>query len=57
MEDYVAAFRNAGYLLRTLSDVHMDEAMVARLPDTNRTPWFHLYHRFPFFVILEFVKL
>ena len=39
-----------------LPDVQMTAEMVARLPDSNRTlPWFAMYDRFPFFVILEFV--
>lgn len=58
MQDYITAFRRAGFLLASLTDVQMTEAMVARLPLTNHElPWFPLYHRFPFFVILEFSKI
>lgn len=57
MQDYITAFRNAGFLLNSLTDVQMTDAMVAQLPPTNRElPWFAMYHRFPFFVILEFLK-
>lgn len=57
MQDYITAFREAGFLLRSLSDVQMTEEMVAKLPSSNRQlPWFSMYPRFPFFVILEFVK-
>lgn len=57
MQDYITAFRNAGFLLNSLTDVQMTDAMVAQLPPTNRElPWFAMYQRFPFFVILEFLK-
>lgn len=58
MQEYMAAFHCAGFLLSSLTDVQMTAAMVAQLPTTNRaSPWFPMYHRFPFFVILEFFKL
>ena len=58
MEEYVHAFQAADLLLRRLYDIQMTEEMVARLPQKNRQfPWFSLYHRFPFIVILELVKL
>ena len=57
MQDYISAFYEAGFLLKSLSDVQMTEEMVARLPDSNRKlAHFPMYHRFPFFVILEFIK-
>jgi hypothetical protein len=53
----VAAFQSAGLLLRRLIDLQMPEALVAKLPEQNRHfPWFSMYHRFPFMVILELVK-
>lgn len=56
MQEYIAAFCNAGCYLQRLTDVQMTADMVARLPDSNREmPWFAMYDRFPFFVILEFV--
>jgi 2-polyprenyl-3-methyl-5-hydroxy-6-metoxy-1,4-benzoquinol methylase len=57
MTDYISAFRHAGCLLNSLTDVQMTETMVAQLPLTSRElPWFAMYHRFPFFIILEFLK-
>ena len=57
LQEYITAFRNAGFLLNSLTDVQMTDAMVAQLPPTNQElPWFAMYHRFPFFVILEFLK-
>jgi 2-polyprenyl-3-methyl-5-hydroxy-6-metoxy-1,4-benzoquinol methylase len=56
MQEYIAAFRNAGCHLQSLTDVQMTPAMVARLPAaSHEMPWFSMYDRFPFFVILEFV--
>lgn len=58
MEEYLHAFQAANLLLRRLHDVKMTEGMVAKLPAQNRQfPWFSLYHRFPFIIILELVKL
>jgi 2-polyprenyl-3-methyl-5-hydroxy-6-metoxy-1,4-benzoquinol methylase len=58
MEDYLHACQSLGLLLRGLYDVQMAEAMVAQLPDRNRDfPWYSLYHRFPFFIVIELVKL
>ena len=57
MEDYITAFWKAGFMLKRLSDVQMPQEMVARLPSSSRAlPQFPMYHRFPFFVILGFVK-
>lgn len=58
MQEYIAAFGNAGCHLLSLTDVQMTADMVARLPAANREmPWFTMYDRFPFFVILEFVVI
>jgi 2-polyprenyl-3-methyl-5-hydroxy-6-metoxy-1,4-benzoquinol methylase len=58
MEEYMAAFQSAGLLLRRLVDLQMPEDCVAKLPEQNRSfPWYSMYHRFPFMVILELVKL
>jgi 2-polyprenyl-3-methyl-5-hydroxy-6-metoxy-1,4-benzoquinol methylase len=57
MEEYLTAFQRVGVLLRSLSDLQMTEEIVARLPEQNRQfPWFQMYYRFPFIVILEFVR-
>lgn len=57
MEEYLTAFRQAGLLLRGLYDLRISEAMVARLPEQNRQfPWFSLYARFPFMVVLDLVN-
>jgi hypothetical protein len=57
MEDYLHAFHEAGFLLRRLYDLQMTEAMVAHLPEKNRHfPWYSLYHRFPFILILDLIK-
>lgn len=58
MQAYISAFRTAGFLLNSLTDVQMTEAMVAQLSAANRElPWFPMYHRFPFFIILEFSQI
>jgi 2-polyprenyl-3-methyl-5-hydroxy-6-metoxy-1,4-benzoquinol methylase len=58
MEDYSQAFHQAELLLRRLFDVQMTEAMVAQLPATNRQfSWYSFYHRFPFVLILDLVKV
>jgi 2-polyprenyl-3-methyl-5-hydroxy-6-metoxy-1,4-benzoquinol methylase len=58
MEAYITAFSSAGLYLQRLYDVQMTEEMVARLPEANRAfPWYAFYHRFPFMIILDFVKL
>ncbi len=58
MEEYFHAFQAAGLVLRRLYDVQMTPEMVAMLPEKNRQfPWFSLYDRFPFIIILELVKL
>jgi 2-polyprenyl-3-methyl-5-hydroxy-6-metoxy-1,4-benzoquinol methylase len=58
MEDYFRAFQQAGLALRCLYDLHMTEAMVAQLPEKNRSfSWYPYYHRFPFALILDLVKL
>jgi 2-polyprenyl-3-methyl-5-hydroxy-6-metoxy-1,4-benzoquinol methylase len=58
MEDYMTAFAQAGLMLQRLYDIQMTESMVAQLPEANREfPWYTLYHRFPFMVILDLVKM
>jgi 2-polyprenyl-3-methyl-5-hydroxy-6-metoxy-1,4-benzoquinol methylase len=58
MEEYLHTFRHAGFVMCDLYDVQMPEAMVAQLPEKNRQfPWFSLYHRFPFIIILELIKV
>jgi hypothetical protein len=49
-EEYVTAFRDAGFLLKSLSDVHPAKAM------NHDSSVLQEYHRFPFFMVLEFVK-
>lgn len=57
MEQYCKAFQEAGLLLQCLYDVEMTPDMVAKLPEKNRDfPWFSLYDRYPFILILELVK-
>jgi 2-polyprenyl-3-methyl-5-hydroxy-6-metoxy-1,4-benzoquinol methylase len=57
MEQYLQAFYDEGLLLSRLYDVQMTEAMVAKLPEENRRfPWYSFYQRFPFMLILDFVK-
>jgi 2-polyprenyl-3-methyl-5-hydroxy-6-metoxy-1,4-benzoquinol methylase len=58
MEEYLTAFRQESFLLSGLYDLQIPEAMVARLPERNREfPWFSLYARFPFMVVLDLVKV
>jgi 2-polyprenyl-3-methyl-5-hydroxy-6-metoxy-1,4-benzoquinol methylase len=58
MEDYITAFWQAGFMLKSLSDVQMTQDLVAKLPSSSKElPWFQMYHRFPFFLILEFLKM
>jgi 2-polyprenyl-3-methyl-5-hydroxy-6-metoxy-1,4-benzoquinol methylase len=58
LEEYMTAFREAGFLLRSLTDVRMTEEMVARMPELNRQlPYAGMYDRFPFFMILELIKV
>lgn len=57
MEAYMNAFRDNGFLLRTLRDVRVSEQIAANLPQRYAAiPYADRYHRFPFFMILEFVK-
>jgi 2-polyprenyl-3-methyl-5-hydroxy-6-metoxy-1,4-benzoquinol methylase len=50
LEQYIAAFRDAGFLLRTLSDV-------GPAPETDHVQTFpRRYYHFPFFTILEFIR-
>jgi 2-polyprenyl-3-methyl-5-hydroxy-6-metoxy-1,4-benzoquinol methylase len=57
-EEYMTAFRDAGFLLRHLVDVRVKEDIAANLPQRNRElPYFDMYPRFPFFLILDLGKL
>jgi 2-polyprenyl-3-methyl-5-hydroxy-6-metoxy-1,4-benzoquinol methylase len=57
MEEYMTAFRDNGFLLRTLRDVRVPEAIATNLPQRYAAiPYADRYHRFPFFMILEFMK-
>lgn len=57
LEEYVTAFREAGFLLRSLLDIQVTEEMVSKMPNLNKQlSYGHMYHRFPFFMILEFIK-
>lgn len=57
MEEYVTAFQANGLLLRRLVDVRITEEQVAQFPEQNRAfPWYDMYTRFPFMVVLELVK-
>jgi 2-polyprenyl-3-methyl-5-hydroxy-6-metoxy-1,4-benzoquinol methylase len=49
-EEYVTAFRDAGFLLKSLSDVYPVKAM------NQDSSVLQKYHHFPFFMVLEFVK-
>ena len=51
LEEYITAFRDAGFLLRSLSDVGPKEEMMR-----SDSPIAQKYHHFPFFMILEFIK-
>jgi 2-polyprenyl-3-methyl-5-hydroxy-6-metoxy-1,4-benzoquinol methylase len=58
MEEYMTAFQGAGLLLQRLFDLQITEEIVAKMPEQNRLfPWFALYHRFPFMVVLELIKV
>lgn len=50
LEEYITAFRDAGFLLKSLSDVCPAKVMDR---DGSVSP---KYYRFPFFMVLEFVK-
>ncbi|MGH2541326.1 MAG: class I SAM-dependent methyltransferase [Ardenticatenaceae bacterium] len=57
LEEYMTAFRDAGFLLRSLADVQVTTEIAARLPDRySHLPYSHRYHHFPFFMILELIK-
>lgn len=57
MEEYFQAFHEVGLVVQRLYDVQMTPDMVARLPEKNRAfPWFSLYDRFPFILILELIR-
>jgi 2-polyprenyl-3-methyl-5-hydroxy-6-metoxy-1,4-benzoquinol methylase len=52
MEDYVRAFRSAGFLARSLADIRVTPEMP--LP---ASPTLDLQYRFPFIMVLELVKV
>jgi 2-polyprenyl-3-methyl-5-hydroxy-6-metoxy-1,4-benzoquinol methylase len=55
--EYVTAFREAGFVLKNLVDVKVPEAIVENLPEQlKQLPYSHMHGRFPFFMILEFVR-
>lgn len=57
MEEYMTTFRDQGFLLRTLRDVRVSEEIATTLPQRYAAiPYADRYHRFPFFMILEFMK-
>jgi len=57
MEEYMTAFQANGLFLRRLVDIHFTEEDVAQFFESNREfPWYEMYSRFPFMVVLELVK-
>jgi 2-polyprenyl-3-methyl-5-hydroxy-6-metoxy-1,4-benzoquinol methylase len=50
LEQYITAFSESGFLLRRLSDAPIAAEQAHKLPEDKR------HYRFPFFMILEFVK-
>ncbi len=57
LEEYITAFHHARFLLRTLIDLQLPDDVAANLPDRYRSvPYHSWYARFPFFLILEFIK-
>lgn len=56
--DYIAAFCDAGCLLRNLHDLQITQEMVSQLPEISlKQPWAAMYPLFPFFIVLEFIKV
>lgn len=57
MEEYMAAFHTNGLLLRRLLDLRFTEEQVHQFFASNRDfPWYEMYTRFPFIVVLDLVK-
>jgi len=57
MEEYMTAFQANGLLLRRLLDIRFTEAQVKQFFASNRDfPWYEMYTRFPFMIVLEMVK-
>ncbi len=57
MEEYMTEFQTNGLLLRRLVDVQFTAEDVAQFFEGNRAfPWYEMYSRFPFMVVLELVK-
>lgn len=56
--EYIAAFCDAGCLLRNLHDLQITAEMASHLPEISLAqPWAEMYPRFPFFIVLEFIKM
>ncbi|MEZ4680640.1 MAG: methyltransferase domain-containing protein [Caldilineaceae bacterium] len=57
MEEYMTAFHANDLLLRRLLDVHFTEEDVKQFFASNRDfPWYDMYTRFPFMILLDLVK-
>ena len=57
LEEYITAFREAGFVLHGLQDVQVPQVVADNLPERyKQLPYSNMYARFPFFLILEFAK-
>jgi 2-polyprenyl-3-methyl-5-hydroxy-6-metoxy-1,4-benzoquinol methylase len=57
LEEYMTAFREAGFALHGLEDVQVPQVIADHLPERyKQLSYSGMYARFPFFLILEFVK-
>jgi hypothetical protein len=57
LEEYITAFRQAGFLLSSLRDLRVPEEIANNLPDRyKQLPYWPMYAKFPFFLLIEFVK-
>lgn len=57
MEEYITAFQANGLLLHRLLDLHFTEEQVQQFFAANQDfPWYDMYTRFPFMVVLELIK-
>ncbi len=57
MEDYLSTFQQAGFVLSGYQDVQLPHAIFENLPQRyKQLPYAEMYDKFPFFLILEFVK-
>ena len=58
LQEYLEAFHSSGFVLRGYRDVQLSHAIFETLPDRYRQlPYSDMYDKFPFFLILEFVKV